>query len=214
MNDRRVPGGKGWRSVRAWPMASYLVLAGTDNDYSMTQNGTAPQGAPHVDRCPPAPPLRARRSAGSLGGLSSILAHAQAPAVVTPERARPGFPSGVQSGDVTSDRGIVWARADRPARMWVEWATTQELRQRAPHARAVRAGSHRPHGPHRSRRAARGPGHLLSRAMGGPRRRRPVASRCRATSAPRRRAAARRALRLVRRHRRPGLGHRRRSGAA
>ncbi len=62
--------------------------------------------------------------AGSLGGLSSILAHAQAPAAVTSDRARPGFPSGVQSGDVSSDRAIVWARSDRPARLWVEWATT------------------------------------------------------------------------------------------
>jgi len=77
-------------------------------------------------------------AAGSLGGLSSIFAHAQAPAVVTSERARPGFPSGVQSGDVQSDRGIVWARSDRPARMWVEWATTSAFanaqRVRGPHA--------------------------------------------------------------------------------
>jgi alkaline phosphatase D len=73
-----------------------------------------------------------------LGGLSSILAHAQAPAVVTPERARPGFPSGVQSGDVTGHRGIVWSRSDRPARLWVEWSTTssfaQSTRLRGPHA--------------------------------------------------------------------------------
>jgi alkaline phosphatase D len=59
----------------------------------------------------------------TLGGLTSILAHAQAPAVVTSERARPGFPSGVQSGDVTAHRGMVWARCDRPARLWVEWST-------------------------------------------------------------------------------------------
>lgn len=76
--------------------------------------------------------------AGSLGGLAGILAHAQAPAVVTADKARPGFPSGVQSGDVHGHRGIVWARSDRPARLWVEWATTpaftQATRLRGPHA--------------------------------------------------------------------------------
>ena len=47
------------------------------------------------------------------GGLASVLANAQAPAVVTSDRQRPAFPSGVQSGDVLADRGIVWARSDR-----------------------------------------------------------------------------------------------------
>ena len=68
--------------------------------------------------------LLAASAAGSLGGLASILAHAQAPAAVASDRERPGFPSGVQSGDVNADRAVVWARSDRPARMWVEWATT------------------------------------------------------------------------------------------
>lgn len=72
------------------------------------------------------------------GGLLPILAHAQAPAVITRDAARPGFPSGVQSGDVLSDRGIVWARSDRPARMWVEWSTApsfaQARRVRGPYA--------------------------------------------------------------------------------
>ena len=63
-------------------------------------------------------------AAGAATGLGGVLAHAQAPAVVTSERLRPGFPSGVQSGDVLAARGMVWARSDRPARMWVEWATT------------------------------------------------------------------------------------------
>ena len=71
-------------------------------------------------------------------GLSTVLAHAQAPAVVTSDRARPGFPSGVQSGDVLADRGVVWARSDRPARMWIEWSTapsfSQARRVRGPHA--------------------------------------------------------------------------------
>jgi len=72
------------------------------------------------------------------GGLHGILAYAQAPAAVTPDRARPQFPSGVQSGDVLADRGVVWARADRPSRLWVEWSTTASFakvqRLRGPYA--------------------------------------------------------------------------------
>ena len=56
-------------------------------------------------------------------GLSSI-AYAQAPAIITRDNMRPQFPSGIQSGDPTSDSAIIWARSDRAARMWVEWSTT------------------------------------------------------------------------------------------
>src|SRR5919197_6011790 len=55
-------------------------------------------------------------------------AQATAPGVVTPEGARPTMPCGVQSGDVTNDRVIIWSRADRPARMIVEWATDARFR--------------------------------------------------------------------------------------
>jgi alkaline phosphatase D len=41
---------------------------------------------------------------------------------------RPLITHGVQSGDVSADSGIVWARADRPARMLVEVATTDSFR--------------------------------------------------------------------------------------
>jgi alkaline phosphatase D len=43
-----------------------------------------------------------------------------------PDRAR--ITHGVQSGDVSLDSGVVWARADRPARMLVEVATTESFR--------------------------------------------------------------------------------------
>jgi alkaline phosphatase D len=46
---------------------------------------------------------------------------------------RPLITHGVQSGDVSIDSGIVWARADRPSRMLVEVATTDSFRD-------VRAG--------------------------------------------------------------------------
>ena len=65
------------------------------------------------------------------------IAQPAAPAVITRDTMRPQFPSGVQSGDAQADRAIVWTRSDRPARMWVEWATTAGFadakRVRGPH---------------------------------------------------------------------------------
>jgi alkaline phosphatase D len=52
---------------------------------------------------------------------------AMAPAVLRQDSARPGIPYGVRSGDVTRDRAIVWSRTDRPARMVVEWSTTESF---------------------------------------------------------------------------------------
>ncbi|HEY3147466.1 MAG TPA: PhoD-like phosphatase N-terminal domain-containing protein, partial [Dongiaceae bacterium] len=40
---------------------------------------------------------------------------------------RPLVTHGIQSGDVSIDSGVVWARADRPARMLVEIATTDSF---------------------------------------------------------------------------------------
>src|SRR3977135_804655 len=40
---------------------------------------------------------------------------------------RPVITHGVQSGDVGVDGGVVWARADRPAQMMVEVATTESF---------------------------------------------------------------------------------------
>src|ERR1700752_2623166 len=40
---------------------------------------------------------------------------------------RPFITHGVQSGDVSIDSGIVWGRADRPARMVVEASTTKSF---------------------------------------------------------------------------------------
>src|SRR5262249_4286255 len=41
---------------------------------------------------------------------------------------RPLISHGVQSGDVSADSGVVWARADRPARMHVEIATPDSFK--------------------------------------------------------------------------------------
>ena len=40
---------------------------------------------------------------------------------------RPGVPYGVQSGEVGADRAVVWSATDRPARMLVEWSTTERF---------------------------------------------------------------------------------------
>ena len=60
-------------------------------------------------------------------GTSALLAAApglfaaNAPAELT-------IPSGVASGDVTSDGAVVWSRSDRPARMFVEVAMNDQFR--------------------------------------------------------------------------------------
>src|SRR5262245_43263517 len=41
---------------------------------------------------------------------------------------RPLITHGVQSGDVSVDSAVIWARADRPARMWAEAATSDSLK--------------------------------------------------------------------------------------
>ena len=41
---------------------------------------------------------------------------------------RPRIAHGVQSGDVSADGGVVWARADRPSQMLVEVATSESFR--------------------------------------------------------------------------------------
>src|SRR3954470_17348616 len=49
----------------------------------------------------------------------------QAPAVVSSAGAKPTAPFGVAAGDVAAGRAVVWSRTDRPARMFVEDATTE-----------------------------------------------------------------------------------------
>src|ERR1700754_2225610 len=41
---------------------------------------------------------------------------------------RPLVTHGVQSGDVSADGGVVWARADRPSQMRVDVATTESFK--------------------------------------------------------------------------------------
>lgn len=59
-------------------------------------------------------------SAGALGAIA--MPHLSRAA------DRPAVTHGVQSGDVTVDGGVVWARTDRPAQMLVEVATTDTFK--------------------------------------------------------------------------------------
>lgn len=64
-------------------------------------------------------------AAAAVGGLLPRALRAQtAPATITRDGARPLLLSGLQSGDVLADRAIVWVRASRPARTWLQWSTT------------------------------------------------------------------------------------------
>src|SRR5690349_17685165 len=55
--------------------------------------------------------------AGAAGAVAVSLPAGRAPAALL---SRPRFTHGIQSGDVTADSAIVWARADRPSRMIVQ----------------------------------------------------------------------------------------------
>lgn len=57
-------------------------------------------------------------------GAGAVAACGRAPAVQT---SRPRVTHGVQSGDVQPGRAVIWARASEPARMLVEWDTTDRF---------------------------------------------------------------------------------------
>jgi alkaline phosphatase D len=65
---------------------------------------------------------RRRFVQASLGALGAGCA----PAILR-SQSRPALPQGVAAGDVTNGRAVVWSRTDRPARMIVEYATTEKF---------------------------------------------------------------------------------------
>jgi alkaline phosphatase D len=74
---------------------------------------------------------------GSVAAVPALAAgrlHAQAPAIVRSEAQRPALPQGVATGDAGTHGAVVWSRTDRPARMFVEYSTTD----RFPDVRRVR----------------------------------------------------------------------------
>jgi alkaline phosphatase D len=65
-------------------------------------------------------------SAGAAGALTLIGGIARP--YLSRAADRPRITHGIQSGDISIDSGIVWARADRPSRMLVEAATTESFK--------------------------------------------------------------------------------------
>ena len=59
----------------------------------------------------------------SLAVPSLALAQTATP-LITRDAMRPQMAHGIQSGDPKADGAVIWTRSDRPARMWLEWATT------------------------------------------------------------------------------------------
>lgn len=57
----------------------------------------------------------------------SFLPVLAAPAFVRAQASRPVITHGVQSGDPSSDGGLIWVRGDRPSRMLVEVATDEQF---------------------------------------------------------------------------------------
>ena len=74
----------------------------------------------------------------ALTGIGGILYSRQAPAVIASDAARPMANWGLQIGDVIDGRAIIWSRADRAARMIVEWSRDESFKRsqkiRGPHA--------------------------------------------------------------------------------
>ena len=66
---------------------------------------------------------------------------AASPAPPSAAPDRPMITHGVQSGDVSVDAGVVWARADRPSRMLVEVATTDSFKTSSTAIRRCIAGN-------------------------------------------------------------------------
>jgi alkaline phosphatase D len=74
----------------------------------------------------------------ALTGIGGILYSKQAPAIIASDAARPMANWGLQIGDVIDGRAIIWSRADRAARMIVEWSLDETFKRskklRGPHA--------------------------------------------------------------------------------
>jgi alkaline phosphatase D len=66
-----------------------------------------------------------RASSALLAAPALVRAQGVAPGIAV--GGRPAVTFGVMSGDVTADSAVIWSRADRPARMLVEWSTTESF---------------------------------------------------------------------------------------
>src|SRR5262245_17194378 len=71
-----------------------------------------------------------RRRVLKLGSAAGLVTAAGGIALPAVSRAadRPQLSHGLQSGDVSPSSGVVWCRADRPARALIEVATTESFK--------------------------------------------------------------------------------------
>ena len=72
--------------------------------------------------------LTTATSSVAIGALGSLAKPVLASPAISRAADRPAITHGIQSGDVSVDSGMVWARTDRPARMLVEVATSDSFR--------------------------------------------------------------------------------------
>ncbi len=66
-----------------------------------------------------------RAAGAALYGARVQPVFGQAPAIVTAEPSRPSSAFGATAGDVDGNRAMIWSRTDRPARLVVEYSTTE-----------------------------------------------------------------------------------------
>lgn len=70
--------------------------------------------------------LKGTAALAGLAGAGLVLPGAfPRPAIA--QGSRPWFSHGLQSGDVGLDSAVVWARADRPSRLLIEWSTSESF---------------------------------------------------------------------------------------
>ena len=88
--------------------------------------------------------LRRSFAGGAAGVVVARVWAGQAPGIVTAEGSRPQITQGVAVGDVPRGRAIVWSRCDRPARMFVEYSTTESFSnsQRVPGPAALESSDY------------------------------------------------------------------------
>jgi alkaline phosphatase D len=75
----------------------------------------------------PSSPSRRRFLGGALAAGGALVTSGAWPRSLRAQTGPPGVPFGVQTGEVTADRAVLWSATDRPARLLVEYAATERF---------------------------------------------------------------------------------------
>src|SRR5262249_60571488 len=67
------------------------------------------------------------RGSAALAIGAPFIIRSRAVLAATSDTALPGLPCGIMAGDVGTDSAVIWSRSDRPARMMVEYATSDSF---------------------------------------------------------------------------------------